>query len=305
MRLHFTDTLRPKNAAKKLAAISPQVKLSAAQEALARALGYRDWHELEKSVHPCAQTPSQFDHTVVAARIILKIVDQLGLPDGDVQFALSKSRVVTDSGWTIDDNLAIRAMIWRERVFGAPARGKPGTIIKVKPEGCPPEAAYLCHAGQPSSVIYDTGVGHCADFEVVTPRRPLPDFVPARLWLPYGFWTLDDGSEVIYARDYFPIWRVEASRIERLEPWYWIKNIVKEVNFSASLGPVDWAAGPARASALDHLANRRIRELPRLVDAMPHLFGSKVDSISSAVERLRKSNSNELALPPYTKGHDV
>lgn len=301
MRLHFSDTLRPKTAAKRLAAISSRVKLSAAQEALARVLGYRDWHELEKSVHPDVQTPPKFDHRAVAIKMILKIVDQLGLPDGDVQFVLSKSRLITDGGWTIDDNLAIRAAIWRERVFGAPARGKPGTVIRAKSDGDPVKAAYLCRSGQASLVMFETGLGHRADFEVVTPRAPLPDFVPARLWLPYGYWTLDDGSEVIYSRDYLPMWRVEAGRIERLEPWYWITTIVKNFNFAASLGRTDWASGPVRALALDHSINRHIRELPRLVDAMPHLFDPDVDSIDSAVKRLRKNDHREPRLPSYAR----
>jgi hypothetical protein len=36
----------------------------------------------------------------------------------------------------------------------------------------------------------------CADFELVTPRVPLEDFVPARLWLPYGYWTLATGPKL-------------------------------------------------------------------------------------------------------------
>jgi len=45
MRLSIHDLTRPKAAAKGLAAISSDVALSAAQAALARAIGYRDWNE--------------------------------------------------------------------------------------------------------------------------------------------------------------------------------------------------------------------------------------------------------------------
>lgn len=62
--------------------------------------------------------------------------------------------------------------------------------------------AYLIRSGKPTYLLFDTGMGSRADFEVATPRKPLADFVSSRLWLPYGYWTLQDGSEVIFARDY-------------------------------------------------------------------------------------------------------
>jgi hypothetical protein len=149
--------------------------------------------------------------------------------------------------------------------------------------------------------MYDTGIGTCADFEVITPRQVMPDFVPARLWLPYGYWTLNDGSEVIYARDYLPLWRIHAGRIERLSPWFWIKGEKRNFNFAHSLGRVDWASGPARALALEHLDRHRVRGLPRLADAMPHLLEPGVESVSSAVERLRETNGDVLEYPDYAR----
>lgn len=41
-----------------------------------------------------------------------------------------------------------------------------------------PRLAYLRYPGRPTYLLFDTGFGERADFEVATPRSPLPDFVP-------------------------------------------------------------------------------------------------------------------------------
>ncbi len=170
--------------------------------------------------------------------------------------------------------------------------------------GRPSRPAYLRIAGRPSSVVYDSGPETCADFEVVTPRSPLADFVPSRLWLPYGYWTLSDGSQVIFARDYLPMWRIVEGVVERLEPWYWIKGINAAFNFAQSRGTSDWAAGDARELVLAHLAQHRILGLPRLVDVMPHLLEPEVGSIAKGVGRLRERRGGDALLPAYAQLND-
>lgn len=296
MRIPFPDLSRPKAAARLLSRISGDVKLASAQEAVARGTGYRDWHDLAGS-----RAPDPYDFDLGEAKhVILTIADALDLPPGDVQYAVAKARLLSNAPWSLDDHLGLTTMIWRERVFGAPARGKPGTIVKVRAHG-ETRPAYLRRAGRPTYVVYDTGPGMCADFEAVTPRSPLADFVPARLWLPYGFWTLGDGSEVIFARDYLPMWRIAGDAVERLDPWLWIEGIAETKVFSASRGTVIWERGPARDLALDHLTRRRIFELPRLVDAMPHLIEAGVDSTDRAVEALRQSVGGGGAPPSFAR----
>jgi len=282
MRIPFPDLSRPKAAAKLLIRMSSSVQLSRAQEAIARATGYRDWYELTGVGLP---VPYRFDLSE-AKDVVLTIADTLGLPPSDAQYAVAKARLLSRVPWSLDDHLTLTTMIWRERMFGEPARGKPGTVVRVHAHGRT-RPAYLRRAGRPSYVLYDNGPGMCADFELVTPRVPLEDFVPARLWLPYGNWTLSDGSEVIFARDYLPMWRIAGESVERLDPWLWIEGTLQSHVFSASCGTVIWDRGPARELALDHLANRRIFELPRLVDAMPHLVESGVESTGRAVDALR------------------
>ena len=224
--------------AKYLARASADLKLATVHEALARALGYRDWYELSITTQPNGLAAPDLEE---ALRVILELADALGLPDSHVQYSVSKARLLRATLWSIDEHMFLRASIWRRRVFGTEGRGKPGTVVRDRANGS------------------------------ASPSSPLPDFVPSRIWLPYGLWQLRDGSEVAFSRDYLPMWRISNDRTERLAPWLWIKDIAEEKYF-ASPGTAIWASGPARDGAVVYLQRHRIFELPILTDIMPHLF---------------------------------
>tara|TARA_A100001391_G_scaffold65878_6_gene41528 strand:- start:2699 stop:3352 length:654 start_codon:yes stop_codon:yes gene_type:complete len=217
MRIQFPDLTRPKQVAKYLARASAELKLATVQEALARALGYRDWHELSITNDPNGLDAAAGPDLDAVLLMILDLADALGLPDGHVQYAISRARLLGATPWSIDENKVLRTSLWRRRVFGPPGRGKPGTVVKDKAHGSA-APAYLRYPGRPTHLLFDTGFGMRADFEVVTPRSALPDFVPSRIWLPYGVWQLTDGSEILFSRDYLPMWRISSDRTERLAP---------------------------------------------------------------------------------------
>ncbi|MGE0769009.1 MAG: hypothetical protein AB7L90_21410 [Hyphomicrobiaceae bacterium] len=294
MRIPISDLSRPKAAAKALARLLPTAKLATVHEVLAHELGYRDWHEL--TVTSTANAP------IMAAGGILSIVfglsDALDLDPGDVQYALNKARLLPAMPLSIDAHLNLCASTWR-RYFGPPGQGKPGTIVKVKAHRLD-RPAYLLQSGRPTILLFDTGLGSCADSEVVTPRTPLPDHVPSRLWLPYGYWTLTDGSEVMFSRDYVPLWRVTPEAIERLDPWLWINGIVAERHFGGPK-PVLWHSGDARRAALQHLAQQRVNALPRLVSIMPYLIGSSFERMGPAIARLCTARGQSTPVPPFAR----
>lgn len=302
MRILFSDLARPKQAAKRLACLSADLKLSSAQEHLARAFGYRDWHELSKSAHGVASPEADDVSVDNAVAIILKLSDALGIPDPEIQYALAKARVFSEPVRSLEQQMAIRCAIWRKKVFGPPGRGRIGTIVRDKAFG-ENTPCYLRRAGRATHLLSDTGMALRADFEVVTPRTPLPDFVPSRLWLPYGYWTLRDGSEVIFSRDYFPLWRIDQGAVERLDPWLWIIDKTAETHFARAAATTVWAAGPARELALQHLVARRIFELPKLADVMPHLFELGLDKMEDGVSRLHATGLSQ-PLPSYAKLND-
>ena len=248
MRIHFSDLVRPKQAAKYLARAAAELNLASVHEALAKALGYRDWHELSISTQPNSSAATEHIGLEDALRIILELADALALPEADVQHAVSRARLFRATPWSIDEQMRLRTSIWRRRVFGTPGRGRAGTVVRDGAYGSK-SPAYLRYPGRPTYLLFDTGFGERADFEVVTPRSPLPDFVPSRIWLPYGVWKLSDGSEVVFSRDYLPMWRISNDRTERIAPWFWIKGMVAEIHF-ASPGTATWASGSAREKAV-------------------------------------------------------
>lgn len=292
MRIHFPDLTRPKQAAKYLARASTGLKLATVHEALARVLGYRDWYDLSITTAPKHLAAPDLD---AALRVILELTDSLGIADGHVQYAVSRARLLRATPWSIEEHMTLRTSIWRRRVFGTPGRGKPGTVVRDNAYGAT-TPAYLRYPGRPTHLLFDSGFGTRADFEVATPRSPLEDFVPSRIWLPYGVWKLSDGSEVVFSRDYLPMWRISNDRTERLAPWLWIKDIAEEKRF-ASQGSAVWASGPARDSAVACLQRHRVFELPMLTDIMPHLFEPQVDSLLDGVARLHAAQAD--AAPPH------
>lgn len=302
MRIHFPDLVRPKQAAKYLARASTELKLAMVHEAVARALGYRDWHELSITSHLNVLADTDSPDLDGAVLTILELADALGIPDGHVQYAMSRARLLRATPWSIDEHMRLRTSIWRRRVFGTPRRGKPGTVVRDKAYGSG-TLAYLRYPGRPTYLLFDTGFGTRADFEVATPRSPLPDFVPSRIWLPYGVWKLLDASEVLFSRDYLPMWRMTNGRTERVAPWLWIKDIAEEKHFP-SRGTTIWASGAARDSAVAYLQQHRIFELPMLTDIMPHLFEPQVESLQDGVARLYGSRRDAEAPPPYAKLND-
>lgn len=216
MRIYFNRADRPKNAAKLLARSARKKKLADIQAAIAKACGYIDWYDLDVAIKHCRRSSDaeSLDH---ARDVIVAVAAEVGADIGDVQYALVQSRLLFVHGLSLENELRLRAKLWRKCLFGTSARGKSGTVVTVNAPGVK-HPAYLRSFGGPAHLLYDTGFGMCADFEVVTPRLPLEDFVPSRLWLPYGYWTLTDGTIATFARDYKPLWRIADGLVSGLSP---------------------------------------------------------------------------------------
>lgn len=296
MRISFLDLSRPKATAKALASLSPQLKLCRVQDVLAQVLLYRDWHDL--SANGRGDPPATADDATFM-HVITELAAKLDLEAADVQHVVSKARLLSPGALSLETQLRLCTAIWR-RNMGAPGRSKPGTMVKVETHGIV-EAAYLQEAGRPTFLLFDSGLGDRADFAVVTPRQPLPDFLPSCLWLPYGYWILKDGSEIIFSRDYFPLWRVSRHSVERLDPWLWINGITEQRHFANSAGTNRWHYGSARELALRHLSDRRISGLPRLVSVMAYLFDPGARKISHCITRLHSEHGDTRSLPGYAQ----
>jgi len=283
MRILFADISRPRNAASWLRRSLPGTRLADARRAIAHATGYRDWHDLESRITLASSSlPSDLETT---KRVILSISDELGRDYSEVHYCVCRSRLLGRT--TVDEMLTVRAMLWRERLFGGPDKNKPGTVVQLKSQH-DKRTAYLVAPGKPTHLLYDTGPGQCADFEVINPRDHLADFAPSRLWLPYGYWKLQNGDIITFSRDYMPMWRLRGDQVTRMEPWLWINGISEEKHFSTIAGTIPWSSGLARELALEHLDQLRVAAPPMLLNAMPYMF-SPSTHVSDAVERMRQT----------------
>ena len=151
------------------------------------------------------------------------------------------------------------------------------------------EPVYLCsyRIGRTARVLGDFGVAIVADYEVRPRTRVIAPWIPLRLWLPYGVWQLRDGSEVLFSRDYKPLWRISEGDVERMAPWLWIEGIHRETFFKGSRLEPNWHSDEAIGRSVDKLSKHGIRALPRLADALPLLVLQKAPWIRDAVEMLR------------------
>jgi hypothetical protein len=96
------------------------------------------------------------------------------------------------------------------------------------------------------------------------------------------------------------MWRIAEGTVERIDPWLWIDGIKEEIIVSPNLM---WDSVPARHRAIEHLIERRIFELPRLVHTLPHLIGAGAETFYESVKLLRQQLGNVAGSPHYAHLH--
>ena len=225
MRFFFPNLTRPKRAAKHLYTVFPDIPLSTSQRAVAVACGYRDWHDFEVS-HDATELTVLDEHLpegVFRERAIAlsrSLAATLDLHDGDVQAALPDMRLTGNRVFTRDDHEAIRTACWRAGPLPWKEDRHPGAIFRIKSAGFSKTEPHWWRksSGGVRFIDHSTSNGVCATFEAVVPRARIEDFVPRRLWLPYGWMDMEDGSRVLFSRDYLPLWRIAGRKVERLKP---------------------------------------------------------------------------------------
>ena len=294
MRIFFQNIERAKKSAKALAASVNGLPLSAAQATLAAMAGYRDWHDLAECIcrgrEKMLGASGQHDRfRPDAADLALGLSDRLGLSVGDGLYAVAEMRL---PGIGIGDLESYEATWLRLFKETQPLRGgkrAPGTVVRINSPGWEGMGAIaiLKKYGRPTDLItHKSPNAGVADFEVVFPRKPLSLFVPARLKLAYGVWTEEDGSKVLFSRDYKPLWRLmDGKRPERLRPWLWIEWIDQQHFWDGMNTP--WWSVRRLEEEEDRLRDFGIRCLPMLVETLPDLiFDSDLQTVGDAVERM-------------------
>jgi len=119
--------------------------------------------------------------------------------------------------------LPIKAQPTRYRY---PRPVKSGTLIRLKRSG-EHAIVYDSLAGNGYGVsCYGHGGSYILDresFTVPKDQSGAANFIPMRLVLPYGKWTCADGTEVLFNRDYSPLWyKSPNGKVGTLDPDTWV-----------------------------------------------------------------------------------
>lgn len=95
---------------------------------------------------------------------------------------------------------------------------------------------------------------------------------PMRLYMPYGKWVCGDGSEVLFNRDYHPIWaKLKSGEVIRLEPKTWVKHEEQHYFFDDGSSPwrkkktVAVCDSILKSWGVDHLEPKTIENFHRLI----------------------------------------
>jgi hypothetical protein len=290
MRYSFPNLTQPKKSAK-IIATTAGLRLASAQKAIAKILGYSDWHDLEQNHSKAAPfaTDQIIPHSEYIERqtnLALALASELQIPDGDAQYYLSFARLTGSISTSLADQLEIRRGCWRRTVLPSAKKRKPGSIGRLNVPGRKDETVILRSFEWPTTVITHGGVTTIADFEYVSPRKPSALFVPIRLYLPYGVWKEKDGSEVLFSRDYKPLWRIrKGKRPERVEPWIWIKFVDQHWFWKDTNAP--WRSSETKVQMENLLNSHQIAMLPVLADALPLLVNTRLDRFAPAANALK------------------
>lgn len=169
----------------------------------------------------------------------------------------------------------------------------PGTIVYLKGEKSPRIVFHHSFRDGLVTVYSDRGPGSVARHEVSVFRdqSKYKGFMPMRLQLPYGKWTCADGTEVLYNRDYCPIWtKSPDGKISGIDPDFWVNYEKDDHFFKDSNAP--WA-GERNNASLDFCLQQLkdwnvINERSKLLELLPLAIAA------GDIRLLRPKNMNKV-----------
>lgn len=98
------------------------------------------------------------------------------------------------------------------------------------------------------------------EFDLVKRQNQMATFYSLNLWLPYGVYYTND-SEVLFNRNYNPIWRRDNDgRVELVSQFEFIEDVLRQSYFyeEANVESWTWHEGLAKEKAMEALRDWRI-----------------------------------------------
>jgi hypothetical protein len=224
---------------------------------------------LQAKGHLAASPPTDAQASIVSN--LHKITD---LRSGDLLDALIRARFFGDNP---DPAMALAV---RELMFDADfsdrGRHAVGSPCRIKASGYNNQRALVVERGEGpnslSTAMMDHGIMTCVSREMPAYRTGSV-FIPLRFWMPYGFWVEEDGSKVIFSRDYCPLWKIQEGRSpHRDDPDRDVRFIDQQWFFDEGSfrGPIDDVLG----QGMEILREHRVVSLPRLAEWFPECLSS-------------------------------
>lgn len=213
MQLSFNGLARPKRAARNLK-IAYDIKLAAAHMLIAKLAGYRDWHELERSGLSDAPRPLDVElHERARDQRRMRLIERLS--------QISQRSFMEAARGVLCAQLLHQNQEGPARSYRDDGSFYVGQTVFLDADS----KGIVLDASRAVEVLDTQGGVALRGREEIRPAEADPKLgLPLRLLLAYGKWTESDGSIVLFARDYMPIWRIEpGGRIKPADPSEWIE----------------------------------------------------------------------------------
>lgn len=269
------------DAARAIAKLPDAARLSKCHTALARALGFRDLHQVQAlQANGVACVKPTIPEKVA---VISGLHHELGIDIGALLDALFRTRFF---GTEADPATALSV---RERLFEKnfsfsdhPFLGAPCRVVSGGASSRAMVIERVENDSDPSYAMVDKNITQCAWWEMKTHHSD-HFFIPNRFWVPYGYWIEKDGAKVIFSRDYCPLWRIrEGAAPERDDPDRWVE-FVEQGMFHDEGAPVV----ELFEESLEVLRAHRVVSLPKLVEWFPKCMESRTEIVKIKYDSTR------------------
>jgi hypothetical protein len=179
-------------------------------------------------------------------------------------------------------------------MFGRKRLITPGSLVRIKSNLQP--AILISHDGRNDVVVCYNDRGAMTagrhEISVAKDQSGASAFKPLRLVLPYGKWICADGTEVLFNRDYCPLWaKSKDGVIEAIDPDFWIAY--EEQHHYFNDGTVPWRGDKKKLTELEG-----VLEEWNVKNKEPKILALLVDAVSSGHTNVLKPKNREKAYPP-------